>query len=36
MGRARQLFLAYTKAGGAVRRGLVARRQSEATWFDHS
>jgi GH24 family phage-related lysozyme (muramidase) len=36
MGRARQLFLAYTKAGGAVRRGLVTRRQSEAAWFDHS
>jgi GH24 family phage-related lysozyme (muramidase) len=34
MARARQLFLAYSKAGGAVRRGLVTRRQSEAAWFD--
>jgi GH24 family phage-related lysozyme (muramidase) len=36
MARARQLFLAYKKAGGAVRRGLETRRQSEAAWFDHS
>jgi GH24 family phage-related lysozyme (muramidase) len=34
MVRARRLFLAYKKAGGRVRRGLVTRRQSEAAWFD--
>jgi GH24 family phage-related lysozyme (muramidase) len=36
MARARQLFLAYNKAGGTARRGLKTRRQSEAAWFDHS
>jgi GH24 family phage-related lysozyme (muramidase) len=34
LARARQLFLAYRKAGGTIRRGLVTRRQSEAAWFD--
>jgi GH24 family phage-related lysozyme (muramidase) len=36
MAGARERFLSYTRAGGAVRRGLVVRRQSEAAWFDQS